>query len=82
MLTIYCLLFTIYCLLFTAHCSLLTAHCSLLTVYEQEVRSLVKVGQEAFLTQLLEIGYFHGVCVFVCVYVCRTETHEHALLQA
>lgn len=25
-----------------------------------QVRSLVKVGQEAFLTQLLEIGFFHG----------------------
>lgn len=26
----------------------------------EEVRSLVKVGQEAFLTQLLDIGFFHG----------------------
>ena len=25
-----------------------------------EVRQLVKVGQEAFLTQLLEVGFFHG----------------------
>ena len=26
----------------------------------EEVRSLVKVGQEAFLTQLLDVGFFHG----------------------
>ena len=26
----------------------------------EEVRQLVRVGQEAFLTQLLDIGFFHG----------------------
>ena len=36
-----------------------------------EVRALVAVGQEAFLTQLLEVGFFHGGkrlldCLFVC----------------
>jgi len=25
-----------------------------------EIRRLVKIGQEAFLTQLLEIGFFHS----------------------
>ncbi|GFR44520.1 hypothetical protein Agub_g5787, partial [Astrephomene gubernaculifera] len=32
----------------------------LTTLEPQEIRGLVKVGQEAFLTQLLEIGFFHG----------------------
>ncbi|KAG2496070.1 hypothetical protein HYH03_005989 [Edaphochlamys debaryana] len=32
----------------------------LTTLEPEEIRSLVKVGQEAFLTQLLEIGFFHG----------------------
>lgn len=32
----------------------------LTTLSPEEIRSLVKVGQEAFLTQLLEIGFFHG----------------------
>ncbi|PSC74696.1 alanine-glyoxylate transaminase [Micractinium conductrix] len=32
----------------------------LTTLQPEEVRELVKVGQEAFLTQLLEIGFFHG----------------------
>ncbi|KAG2430848.1 hypothetical protein HXX76_009822 [Chlamydomonas incerta] len=32
----------------------------LTTLQPAEIRSLVKVGQEAFLTQLLEIGFFHG----------------------
>lgn len=32
----------------------------LTTLPPNEVRSLVKIGQEAFLTQLLEIGFFHG----------------------
>mmetsp|Transcript_6338 Transcript_6338/g.15184 ORF Transcript_6338/g.15184 Transcript_6338/m.15184 type:complete len:662 (+) Transcript_6338:167-2152(+) len=32
----------------------------LTTLPPEEIRSFVKVGQEAFLTQLLEIGYFHG----------------------
>lgn len=29
-------------------------------VQAEEVRQLVRVGQEAFLTQLLDIGFFHG----------------------
>ncbi len=38
----------------------------LTTLPPEEIRSFVKVGQEAFLTQLLEIGYFHGVwCVYM-----------------
>ncbi|GLI63329.1 hypothetical protein VaNZ11_006246 [Volvox africanus] len=32
----------------------------LTTLSPGEIRGLVKVGQEAFLTQLLEIGFFHG----------------------
>ncbi|KAG2445070.1 hypothetical protein HYH02_008937 [Chlamydomonas schloesseri] len=32
----------------------------LTTLQPEEIRGLVKVGQEAFLTQLLEIGFFHG----------------------
>lgn len=32
----------------------------LTTLTPEEVRALVKVGQEAFLTQLLDIGFFHG----------------------
>lgn len=32
----------------------------LTTLSPPEIRALVKVGQEAFLTQLLEIGFFHG----------------------
>lgn len=32
----------------------------LTTLSPEEVRGLVKVGQESFLTQLLEIGFFHG----------------------
>ncbi|KAF5837147.1 hypothetical protein DUNSADRAFT_4767 [Dunaliella salina] len=32
----------------------------LITLPPEEIRQYVKVGQEAFLTQLLEIGYFHG----------------------
>ncbi|KXZ46166.1 hypothetical protein GPECTOR_46g235 [Gonium pectorale] len=32
----------------------------LTTLEPAEIRGLVKVGQEAFLTQLLEIGFFHG----------------------
>lgn len=32
----------------------------LTTLQPEEVRQLVKVGQEAFLTQLLDIGFFHG----------------------
>lgn len=30
------------------------------TLQPEEVRELVRVGQEAFLTQLLDIGFFHG----------------------
>jgi predicted unusual protein kinase regulating ubiquinone biosynthesis (AarF/ABC1/UbiB family) len=26
----------------------------------EQIRALVKIGQEAFLTQLLDIGFFHG----------------------
>ena len=32
----------------------------LTTLEPAEVRELVKVGQEAFLIQLLDIGFFHG----------------------
>ncbi len=32
----------------------------LTTLQPDEVRALVRVGQEAFLTQLLDVGYFHG----------------------
>lgn len=32
----------------------------LTTLPVEEIRTLVGVGQEAFLTQLLEIGFFHG----------------------
>jgi predicted unusual protein kinase regulating ubiquinone biosynthesis (AarF/ABC1/UbiB family) len=32
----------------------------LTTLPSDEVRSLVGVGQEAFLVQLLEVGFFHG----------------------
>jgi hypothetical protein len=32
----------------------------LTTLEPEEVRQLVRVGQEAFLTQLLDIGFFHG----------------------
>lgn len=32
----------------------------LTTLPAEEVRSLVGVGQEAFLVQLLEVGFFHG----------------------
>lgn len=32
----------------------------LTTLPAEEIRSLVKVGQQAFLIQLLEIGFFHG----------------------
>jgi predicted unusual protein kinase regulating ubiquinone biosynthesis (AarF/ABC1/UbiB family) len=32
----------------------------LTTLPPEEVRDLVGVGQEAFLVQLLEVGFFHG----------------------
>ena len=32
----------------------------LTTLPPAEVRELVRVGQEAFLTQLLDVGFFHG----------------------
>ncbi|KAL4853737.1 hypothetical protein ACK3TF_005338 [Chlorella vulgaris] len=32
----------------------------LTTLQPEEVRGLVKIGQEAFLTQLLDVGFFHG----------------------
>lgn len=32
----------------------------LTTLPAEEVRALVGVGQEAFLVQLLEVGFFHG----------------------
>lgn len=32
----------------------------LTTLPQPELRALVKTGQEAFLTQLLEIGFLHG----------------------
>jgi predicted unusual protein kinase regulating ubiquinone biosynthesis (AarF/ABC1/UbiB family) len=32
----------------------------LTTLPSDEIRRLVGVGQEAFLVQLLEIGFFHG----------------------
>lgn len=32
----------------------------------EEIRKFVKVGQEAFLTQLLEVGYFHGARTAGC----------------
>jgi predicted unusual protein kinase regulating ubiquinone biosynthesis (AarF/ABC1/UbiB family) len=32
----------------------------LTTLPPDEIRTLVGVGQEAFLVQLLEIGFFHG----------------------
>lgn len=32
----------------------------LTTLPAEEVRRLVAVGQAAFLTQLLEVGFFHG----------------------
>lgn len=51
----------------------------LTTLEPEEIRRLVGVGQEAFLVQLLEVGFIHGdphpgeaVClvVCVCVHVC------------
>lgn len=32
----------------------------LTTLQPEEVRELVKIGQETFLTQLLEVGFIHG----------------------
>ena len=35
----------------------------LTTLPQDEIKALARVGQEAFLTQLLEIGFFHGARV-------------------